>query len=324
MRFASEESSTAHREIESGNSVLKAEKKDQYRRMTKWKAWILAARPKTLTAALIPVLVGTGLAKMETGHVIWWVSVLTLLASFFIQIGTNFVNDAVDFQKGADTEKRIGPQRVTQAGIFTAKQVLWMGTLFFGLAVLCGIPLVMLGGTKILFIGLISVAMGYAYTAGPFPLAYKGLGDLFVILFFGLIAVGGVYFLHTGQWSTGAVLAGLQIGLHCAVLIAINNLRDMDGDRLVHKRTLPVRFGKQFARWEIAFLCFAQFLLGLYWVDQRHYGAFLLPFLILPMAFWIPKLVFETEPSPVYNQFLAKAAGLHLIFGVLLSVGFFI
>jgi 1,4-dihydroxy-2-naphthoate polyprenyltransferase len=292
--------------------------------MANIKAWIQAARPKTLTAALIPIIVGTCLAKVETGKVLWWVSALTLLASFFIQIGTNFVNDAVDFQKGADTEKRIGPQRVTQAGIFTAKQVLWMGTAFFAMAVLCGIPLVIQGGVSILGIGVISVLMGYAYTAGPFPLAYKGLGDLFVILFFGLIAVGGVYFLHTGEVSTGAILAGLQVGLHCTVLIAINNLRDQEGDRLVGKKTLPVRFGKRFARWEIAVLCFTPFLLGLYWMAGGRFGAFLLPFLSLPLAMWISKLVFETEPSPAYNRFLGKAAALHLVFGGLLSVGFFL
>lgn len=324
MKFASEESSTAHREIESGNSVLKLRKKDQNRQMTKWKAWILAARPKTLTAALIPILVGTCLAKAETGKVIWWVSVLTLLASMFIQIGTNFVNDAVDFQKGADTEKRIGPQRMTQAGVFTPKQVLWMGSICFLLAIVCGVPLVLLGGSTILLIGLISVLMGYAYTAGPFPLAYKGLGDVFVILFFGLIAVGGVYFLHTGEFSPGAIYAGLQVGLHCTVMIAINNLRDHQGDRLVGKKTLPVRFGIQFARWEIAVLCVSPFLLGFHWALVGRYGAFLLPFLILPLALVIPKLVFKTEPSPAYNQFLGKAAGLHLVFGGLLSVGLFI
>lgn len=304
--------------------LLKPGKKEQNRQMANLKAWVLAARPKTLTAALIPILVGTTLAKVETGKIIWWVSVLTLLASIFIQIGTNFVNDAVDFQKGADTEKRIGPQRVTQAGIFTARQVLWMGTFFFALAVLCGVPLVWLGGKAILGIGLISVAMGYAYTAGPFPLAYKGLGDLFVVLFFGLIAVGGVYYLHTGAWTSGAFYAGLQVGLHCAVLIAINNLRDHEGDRLVDKKTLPVRFGIRFARWEIAFLCFSPFLIGIYWLMQARYGAFLLPFLILPLAMLISKLVFKTEPSPAYNKFLGKAAALHMVFGVLLSVGFFL
>lgn len=292
--------------------------------MANFASWILAARPKTLTAAIVPIVVASSLAFNETGTFIWWVSVLTLLASVFIQIGTNFVNDAIDFKKGADTEKRIGPKRVTQAGVFKAQQVLGMGTLSFVIAILCGIPLVVKGGVPILIIGLISILMGYAYTAGPFPLAYKGLGDLFVIFFFGLIAVGGVYFLHTNLLSTSALVAGLQVGLHCTVLIAVNNLRDVEGDRLVHKRTLPVRFGKRFARIEIAFLCFAPFFLGIYWWMNGHGPAFLIPFFTLPLAFKISKSVYKTEPSPEYNQFLAKAAALQLAFGLLLSVGLFL
>ncbi|MEZ0392616.1 MAG: 1,4-dihydroxy-2-naphthoate polyprenyltransferase [Pseudobdellovibrionaceae bacterium] len=292
--------------------------------MKNWGSWILAARPKTLTAALLPILVASALAQIFAGGFLWWVSLLTLLASLFIQVGTNLVNDAVDFKKGADTEKRLGPTRVTQAGIFEAKQVMAAGFFCFFLALLCGIPLVIRGGWPICIVGLISILMGYAYTAGPFPLAYRGLGDLFVILFFGLIAVGGAYYLQTGHWDLKAGIAGLQVGFHCTVLIAINNLRDMTGDRLVQKKTLPVRFGAGFARWEIAFLCFAPFFLGLYWSSQGSLWAFLLPCLISPLAFRITKLVFETEPSPVYNRFLGQAAGLHLIFGVLLSVGFFL
>lgn len=292
--------------------------------MTNLKSWILAARPKTLTAAIAPIVLASCLSQVETGALDPWVILLTLLASLFIQIGTNLVNDAVDFKKGADTDKRIGPQRVTQAGIFEARQVLWMGTAFFALAVLCGIPLVLKGGAPIVLIGLVSVLMGYAYTAGPFPLAYRGLGDLFVILFFGLIAVGGVYYLHAGQLSDSALWAGLQVGFHCTVLIAINNLRDMDGDRLVQKRTLPVRFGKRFARIEIAVLTLAPFLFGLFWGVRGHWPAFWIPLLSLPLAIKIVKLVFETEPGPAYNKFLGMAAGLHLLFALLLSVGLFV
>lgn len=286
------------------------------------KSWVLAARPKTLTAALVPILVASSLAQVQFQQSLWWISILALLASIFIQIGTNFINDAIDFKKGADTEARIGPLRVTQAGLFKPGHVLWMGSFFFAIALLCGIPLVFRGGAPILIIGLVSVLMGYAYTAGPFPLAYKGLGDVFVILFFGVIAVGGVSYLHGLTWTLSSLVAGLQVGFHCTVLIAINNLRDAAGDRLVNKKTLAVRFGRSFARWEIAFLSLAPFFLGLYWSSQGYLWAFLLPFLISPLAFKLVKLVFETEPSPAYNQFLGKAAGLHLIFGMLLSIGF--
>ncbi len=292
--------------------------------MSNLKSWILAARPKTLTAALAPIVVASCLAKVQTGQMSWWVVTLTLLASLFIQIGTNLVNDAVDFKKGADTEKRIGPQRVTQSGIFKASEVLVMATFFFALAVVCGIPLVLMGGWPIVVIGLISVIMGYAYTAGPFPLAYRGLGDLFVILFFGLIAVGGVYYLHTGDWNADALMAGLQVGLHCTVLIAINNLRDREGDLTVGKMTLAARFGKTFGRFEIAFLALSPFVLGIYWGAQEMWSALVIPILILPLAFKIVQLIFKTEPSPLYNRFLGMGAGLHLVFSILLSIGFFL
>jgi 1,4-dihydroxy-2-naphthoate octaprenyltransferase len=292
--------------------------------MANLKSWILASRPKTLTAALVPVVIGSALAQAETGVMDGMVIVLTLLASLFIQIGTNFVNDAMDFKKGADTEKRIGPQRVTQAGIFKAHQVLWMASFFFALAILCGIPLAIKGGVPILVIGLVSVLMGYGYTTGPFPLAYRGLGDLFVILFFGVIAVGGVYFLHTETLTFSALVAGLQVGFHCTVLIAINNLRDWEGDRLVNKKTLPLRFGKVFARREIAFLCLSPFVLGIFWIFKGWIAAFGLPLLWVPLAIRITKLVFQTEPSPAYNHFLGKAAALHLFFGLFLSAGFLV
>jgi 1,4-dihydroxy-2-naphthoate octaprenyltransferase len=244
-----------------------------------------------------------------------------MLASFFIQIGTNLINDAVDFKRGADTEERIGPIRVTQKGIFTAKQVWLVGSLFFLAAVLCGVPLVMHGGWPIVVIGVFSVLFGYAYTAGPYPLAYLGLGDLFVILFFGLIAVGGLVFLMTGAWQVPALILGLQIGLHATVLIAINNLRDVNQDLKVNKKTLPVRFGQKFAKFEIAALLLTPFVLNLYWFSHAGLWAALLPLITLPLAFKIVKLVYVTGPSPEYNRFLAMSAGLHLLFGCLLSLG---
>ncbi|UOE99910.1 1,4-dihydroxy-2-naphthoate octaprenyltransferase [Bdellovibrio reynosensis] len=251
-----------------------------------------------------------------------WVLFYALLASFLIQIGTNLVNDAVDFKKGADTEKRIGPQRITQAGILSANQVMALGSLCFLLAVLCGIPLVLKGGWVIVAIGVASVLMGYSYTAGPFPLAYLGLGDLFVILFFGLLAVMGIVFLNIGRWLQEAFVLGLQIGLHATVLIAINNLRDRSGDALVNKKTLAVRFGVKFSRYEIASLCFLPFVLNIYWWTEGYKIPAILSMFALPLAIKISKNVFRTEPGPAYNKFLGQAAGLHLLFGLLLAIGF--
>lgn len=288
----------------------------------KLKSILLAFRPKTLTAALVPCIAGTALVRAMgldwNGAILFY----ALMASFLIQIGTNLVNDAVDFKKGADTEKRIGPQRITQAGILDANQVMILGSLCFGLAVVCGIPLVLEGGWVIVGIGLASVLMGYAYTAGPFPLAYLGLGDLFVILFFGLLAVTGIVFLNTGEWYSEALVLGLQIGFHATVLIAINNLRDRAGDQLVHKKTLAVRFGVRFSRWEIAILSFLPFLINIYWWFEGYKIAAIISLGALPLAVKLVRNIFANEPGPVYNKFLAQAAALHLLFGVLITIGF--
>lgn len=288
------------------------------------KNWLMAFRPKTLTACLVPIVVATALVKAMHLPIDGEVVLYALLASFFIQIGTNLVNDAVDFKKGADTEKRIGPQRVTQSGLFTYRQVMIAATICFLLAVLCGVPLVMKGGTPIIVIGVLSVLMGYAYTMGPVPLAYFGLGDLFVVLFFGLIAVMGVFYLHTHEWTFQSFWLGLQIGFHATVLIAVNNLRDADQDRLVNKRTLAVRMGKSFARYEIAVLSFAPFLMNYYWWSVGFKAALLIPLLALPLALLVTKNIFQTEPSSVYNKYLGQSALLHLTFGLLLSLGFFL
>ena len=286
--------------------------------------WLLACRPKTLTAAVVPILVGTALPVALKLPIFWWVSVLALLASLFIQIATNLVNDVMDFKKGADTPDRIGPQRVTQSQVFEPQTVMRAAYICFGLAALCGIPLVLKGGVAILLIGILSVIAGYSYTGGPFPLAYKGLGDLFVILFFGVVAVAGVFYLHTGIWSQLAVFAGVQVGFLFAVLIAINNLRDVDGDIKVGKKTLPVRFGKNFARVEIMILCMAPFIMGIFWWSHGLLLSAWLPIMVFPLALVIAKRVFETEPSPVYNEFLAMSGALHLSFGALLALGFWL
>jgi 1,4-dihydroxy-2-naphthoate octaprenyltransferase len=287
----------------------------------KLKSLILAFRPKTLTAAVVPCLAGTALAAdLQKAN---WIYLLWAVASaIFIQIGTNLVNDAIDFKKGADTDKRIGPQRITQSGVFSFKQVIFFATLSFLFALLCGIPLVLQGGVSILVIGLVSILLGYGYTAGPYPLAYKGLGDLFVILFFGVIAVMGMSYIHTMMWSLDALVLGLQIGMLAAVLIAINNLRDHEGDRLVGKKTMAVRLGVKWAKREILFLIWTPFILGFYWLFNSQMKVFLI---VIPLTFLAGKLsveIIKNAPSPYYNQLLAKSAGLHFLFGLLVSVGF--
>lgn len=290
--------------------------------MTNLQAWILAARPKTLTASLVPIVSTAGLVRGLGHELNWNIVILALLSSFCIQIGTNLVNDAMDFKKGADTEERVGPKRVTQQGIFTFKQVMMGAGLFFFLAVCFGIPLVLKGGIPILLIGLVSIVMGYAYTSGPMPLAYHGLGDLFVILFFGLIAVGGLFYLLTGAYTWPAFILGLQIGLLSTVLIAINNLRDMETDKLVNKKTLAVRLGLSGGRYWIGFLIFAPYVAGYYWVASHMYWVYFASIMAFPLGLSIAKKIFRTSPGAEYNRFLAQASGYSLVYSVLLAIGF--
>ncbi|MFZ3228743.1 MAG: 1,4-dihydroxy-2-naphthoate octaprenyltransferase [Pseudobdellovibrio sp.] len=290
--------------------------------MTKTKAWILAARPKTLTASVLPILATTGMVYGLQHVIQWWIVACALFSSFCIQIGTNFVNDAMDFKKGADTEGRLGPMRVTQQGHFTFKQVMFMATAFFVLAIALGIPLVIHGGWPIVVIGLVSVLMGYAYTSGPYPLAYHGLGDLFVILFFGLVAVCGFYYLLTLEITMDAVVLGFQVGFLNTILIAINNLRDIDGDRLVNKKTLAVRLGKTGGRIWIGFLIVAPFVMGYYWLNLQLWYVYAAPLICFPLGLSIAKKIFRNEPGVIYNKFLAQSAAYGLLFCILIAIGF--
>lgn len=288
------------------------------------KSWLLAARPKTLTAALAPIVVGTSLAKAEGYAIIWMLSLYALISSLCIQVATNLVNDALDFKKGADGERRIGPARVTQQGLLTAQQVLFAASLFFVAAFLFALPLILKGGWPLALVVSLSILSGYIYTGGPYPLAYKGLGDLFVIAFFGIAATCSVYYVQTLQLSPTPFLAGLQVGLLCTAMIAINNLRDREEDAKVGKRTLAVRFGVNFSRMEIALVTLLPFPLGLFWFLHGFPFAALLPAVTLPFAWRITALVWRSEPGRIYNLFLGLSALQHIAFSAFLSIGFFL
>jgi len=284
--------------------------------------WLLAARPKTLTAAGIPVLVATSLAWVElAGQISLVLAACALFSAMAIQVATNFLNDAIDFKKGADNEKRIGPQRVTQSGLLTYRQVFALGLGFLLLAVIFGLPLVIKAGWPILLLGLVSVFLAYGYTGGPFPLAYLGLGDVFVFIFFGLAAVLGLYFVLVGHLSWVSLVAGAQLGFLSTVLIAINNLRDVDQDRPVNKKTLAVRFGQTFVRSEITVLLVAALAFSFFWWAQGYFWAAALPLITGPLAFKLGRGIWTTPPSPQMNSYLGLAALQHVLFGVLLSLG---
>ena len=278
--------------------------------------WLLAARPKTLTASLSPVLLGTGLAAgFSPERVPLHLAALALASALCIQAGTNLVNDAQDYEKGADTADRLGPTRVTQSGLLGGRHVMIGAGAFFLVAALLGIPLIVAGGIPILVIGTLSLVAGYAYTAGPFPLAYLGLGEVFVMLFFGVAAVTGMAYVLTGQglWPWAEVGA-LQVGLQSSALLAVNNCRDIVGDRRVGKRTLAARFGLRFARVEIATLVAVPYLLGIAWVAGGRPWAALLPLATLPIAVGLVRGVWREPPSRAFNRFLAQTALLQLLF----------
>lgn len=278
--------------------------------------WILAARPKTLSAAVVPVLMGTALASHEPAAITWWVFACALIGAMLIQIATNFINDALDFKKGADTAERLGPVRVTAAGLIRPETVMTAAGLCLLGAAACGIPLMVRGGWPMLVIGLASIAAAYAYTGGPYPLAYKGLGEIFVLIFFGFIAVGGTFYAHSLQWNRGAQLTGFAAGSLATVLLVINNLRDVEGDRRSNKRTTVVRFGERFARIEIAFFALAPFaavaLIGL--------RGLLVTLLALPLAIALLVRVSRSRGAEL-NRCLAMAGGLQWLFGLLFVIG---
>src|SRR5436190_21089721 len=188
-------------------------------------AWILAARPKTLSASVVPVLVGTALAYRVS--FVWLPFACALLGAIFVQIGTNLVNDALDFRRGADTSERLGPIRVTQAGLLGYDTVLRGAYVCFAAAGILGVPLILRGGWPIAIVGVASILAAYAYTGGPYPLAYHGMGELFVLVFFGFIAVAGSYYVQRLAVDPAAGIAGLAVGCLAVVLLAINNLRDV-------------------------------------------------------------------------------------------------
>lgn len=292
------------------------------------KAWILAARPKTLPAAVVPVWVGAMPSLLDNDPVTgsWFLFFCTLLSCLCIQVATNLFNDAIDFDKGADTDQRLGPKRVTASGLLSRKAVFGGAFGFSFLAALVAIPMIQERGWPIVTIGLVSLLFAYGYTGGPVPLAYRGLGELFVILFFGLVAVTGSCFVQTGEFGSPVIwLLALQCGLYSTVLIAINNLRDCEEDSGTGKRTLAVRFGEKFARCEIAVIGFTAALLMipagiLAEINTMFYGAAAVALGII--HFIIVKQVFETEPSEKYNAFLASAAKQLLFFAVMISIMF--
>ena len=284
--------------------------------------WWLAARPATLPAAMAPVLVGTAAAHAEGAPLRVLPFVGALVGALLIQVATNFANDYSDFHRGADTHERLGPTRVTQSGAFTPAQVRRAILVTFGLAVLVGLYLAWVGGWPIVAIGIASIVCGLAYTGGPWPFGYHGLGDLFVFVFFGLVAVGGSAYLQTGGLSPLALLVAVPIGLLVTNILVINNLRDINTDRMARKHTLAVVVGERATRTQYALFAAIAYAVPLALVaDDRASAWVLLPWLTLPLALRLVRSVLGGLSGRPLNAVLKRTGMLELLYAALLSVG---
>lgn len=290
--------------------------------LTPARAWILAARPATLPAAVVPVLVGTAAALAEGAQFHAFIFVMTLLCSSLIQIGTKFANDYSDFLKGADHEGRLGPVRVTQSGLISQDDVKRGIFVAFGLAVIIGVYLAWIGGWPIILIGILSVISGLAYTGGPYPLGYHGLGDLFVFVFFGVIAVTGTAYLQAGHWGVLPLTLSIPVGLLVTNILVVNNLRDLPTDIVAGKRTLATRIGDRGSRIQYALFALTAYAIPLaVGSTEAARRWMLLPLLTIPLGASLIRQILGGRSGRELNPLLKRTGQLLLAFGALLAIG---
>ncbi|MGB2710617.1 MAG: 1,4-dihydroxy-2-naphthoate polyprenyltransferase [Conexibacter sp.] len=283
--------------------------------------WLMAARPKTLPVGLAPVLVGTALAgAADVFEPVRFAA--TLLGALLIQVGANLSNDYSDARRGADTEDRLGPVRVTAGGLVPPRQVLFATYVTFGLAILTGVYLIAVAGWELLLVGAASIVAGVLYTGGPRPYGYEGFGELFVFLFFGIVAVAGSFFVQTETLVWEAFALAVPVGLLAAAVLVVNNVRDLETDRRAGKRTLAVRLGRTRTRGLFAAMVYSAYVLApVTWLFGPLSPWLLLPLLSLPLAAPVVRAVGTHVDGPSLNEALAHTGRLELIFCVLLSVG---
>jgi 1,4-dihydroxy-2-naphthoate octaprenyltransferase len=281
---------------------------------------MLAIRPRTLPAAVAPVVVGTAVA-VAGAKFAFLPALAALVGCLLLQVGVNLANDYFDYTRGIDDVERLGPVRVTQGGLIAPETVKRGMLITFALAVVVGIYLVAVGGLPILLVGAVSILAALAYSGGPYPLASHGLGDLFVFIFFGPVAVCGTYYVQALDLSLRALVVSVPVGLLITAILVVNNLRDIETDRQVEKNTMAVILGVKGSRIEYAMLlalsCLVPFILWL--LDHASLWIFL-PYLSLPYGFHVARTVFRGE-GPVLNEALAATAKLALVFSLFLSLG---
>jgi len=288
-----------------------------------WNTWRLAIRLRTLPAAAAGIITGSALAWYD-GDFRLDAALACLFTAILLQIGSNLANDVFDFERGTDTAERAGPVRVTQAGLLTPAQVKTGMLVVFGLAALCGLYLAWLGGWPIIILGLAAILSAIAYTGGPFPLGYYGLGDLFVFIFFGLASVAGTYYVQAGFVSTAAWWMAVPPGLIITAILVVNNLRDLENDRKAGKHTMAVILGERGSKAEYLICMAAAYLVVplAAWLDVIPWFS-LLTWLSLPLAFRAIRIVFTQKGRPL-NAALAGTGQVALLFSILFWIGLFL
>jgi 1,4-dihydroxy-2-naphthoate octaprenyltransferase len=283
-------------------------------------AWFLAARPKTLTGAVTPVLIGTALALLHNSFV-WIPALVCFLFAGLMQIAANFINDLFDYLKGSDREDRLGPKRTCAQGWITPRAMMQGIAVCVTLACLIGSVLILYGGWNMILIGAASVIFAFLYTTGPYPLSYYGWGDVMVIVFFGFAAVGGTYYVQALQWTMDTTILSLSCGLVIETLLVINNYRDRDADSKSGKLTLIVRFGEPFGRYLYLYSGLLAVLLLLILLFEGHYLTALLPLVYLIPHFIVWREMVKIHSGKKLNSILGKTSRNMLLFGVLVVVG---
>jgi len=289
------------------------------------KIWINTARPKTLWAAVAPVIIGSAMAFSD-GKFHLLSAIIALTGAILIQIGTNFANDYFDFTKGSDSKDRIGPVRATAAGLIRPPVMRNAFIFVFTLAFLIGLYLIWRAGWPVLLIGILSIIFGILYTGGPYPLGYHGLGDIFVLIFFGPVAVGGTYYVQALDITGAVLLAGLSPGLISTALLTVNNLRDIHSDRRAGKKTLAVRFGVFFTRMEyLVTLLIASFIIPVVLISiEPHHPYALAGIVVFLFALPSIKAVFLSEINAELNEVLGKTGKYLLLYSILFSLGWIV
>jgi 1,4-dihydroxy-2-naphthoate polyprenyltransferase len=290
------------------------------RPLTKRQAWLIGIRPASLSASIVPVLVGTAAAQQRHLHRPLAFAA-ALLAAMLIQIGTNFANDVFDFRSGADNEARMGPRRLIMSGAISPREAATAAAATFAVAALLGIYLITVGGLPILVVGVLSILSGLIYTGGPWPVGYHGLGDIFAFTFFGVVGVVFSAYLQTLSITTTAVLASLPVGFLITAILVVNNLRDLETDRRVGKLTLATRIGARATRFEYVGLVVAAYLVPpVIWLVTGRDGLFWLTLLSLPLAMRGVRGMAVLD-GPALNLMLKVTGQLNLAFGLLFALG---